>query len=258
MKRLLPGTTFHRSLPLWPAYPTTCPSPCSARPSACTPTSRTSPNTRSNVSFIAPALWASSGQEARHEIGLKHAVFSANGEIARKKLASDFLQRVEGLSYLPPDTLAVEVKNALDGLWSAHNGYNNFHNEPAFARFLRAYVPETGIVPPSVEVQYTKSTLLMCKIGNGYGVSCQAEPFYDDLLGIAWTGITRRSFVYLISSRSGTCSLGSNSAPAEGESSELGRGGCLRGTTNGLVRRGACGSSPSSATRRSRHDLADR
>jgi hypothetical protein len=143
---------------------------------------KTSPNTRANISFISPALWASSGQEARHEIGLKHAVFSANGEIARKKLASDFLQRVEGLSYLPPDTLAVEVKNALDGLWSAHNGYNNFHNEPAFARFLRAYVPETGLVPPSVEVQYTK-TLLMCKIGNGYGVSRQAEPFYDELLG---------------------------------------------------------------------------
>jgi hypothetical protein len=142
---------------------------------------KTSPNTRANISFISPALWASCNEEARHEIGLKLAVFSTNGEIARKKLASDFLQRVEGLSYLPPDTLAVEVKSVLDGLWSAHNGYNNFHNEPPFARFLRAYIPEAGIVPPSVEVQYTK-ILIMCKIGNGYGVSRQAEPFYDDLL----------------------------------------------------------------------------
>ncbi len=31
------------------------------------------------------------------------------------------------------------------------------------------------------EVQYTK-TLVMCKIGNGYGVSRQAEPSYDQLL----------------------------------------------------------------------------
>jgi len=70
----------------------------------------------------------------------------------------------------------------LDGLWSAHSGYNNFHTEPAFARALRAYVPETGIIPPSVETQYTK-ILIMCKIGNGYGVSRQAEPIYDELLG---------------------------------------------------------------------------
>lgn len=143
---------------------------------------KTSPNTRANISFISPVLWASCGEDARHEIGLKHAVFSANGEVARKKLASDFLQRVEGLSYLPSDTLAVEVKAVLDGLWSAHNGYNNFHNEPAFTRALRAYVPETGIVPPSVETLYTK-ILIMCKIGNGYGVSQQAEPIYDELIG---------------------------------------------------------------------------
>lgn len=142
---------------------------------------KTSTNTRANISFISPALWSSCGEEARHEIGLKHAVFSANGEVARKRLASDFLQRVEGLSYLPTDTLAVEVKAVLDGLGSAHNGYNNFHNEPAFARALRAYVPGTGIVPPSVENQYTK-TLVMCKIGNGYGVSQQAEPIYDELI----------------------------------------------------------------------------
>jgi hypothetical protein len=142
---------------------------------------KTSPNTRANISFISPALWVSCSDDARHEIGLKLAVFSANGEIARKKLANDFLQRVEGLSYLPSDTLAVEVKAALDGLWSAHNGYNNFHNEPTFAKFLRAYVPETGLVPPSVEILYTK-TLVMCKIGNGYGVSRQAEPFYDQLI----------------------------------------------------------------------------
>ena len=143
---------------------------------------KTSTNTRANISFISPALWASCSEDARHEVGLKLAVFSANGEIARKKLANDFLQRVEGLPYLPTDTLAVEVTSALDGLWTAHNGYNNFHNEPPFAKFLTAYIPQTGLVPPSIEVQYTK-TLVMCKIGNGYGVSVQAEPYYDKLLG---------------------------------------------------------------------------
>ena len=96
-------------------------------------------------------------------------------------MANDFLQRVGGLSYLPTDSLAVEVNGTLDGLWSAHHGYNNFHNEPPFARILRAYIPDTGIVPASVEVRYVK-TILMCKIGNGYGVSHDAQPFYDDLL----------------------------------------------------------------------------
>lgn len=139
---------------------------------------------RSNIKLISKPLWAVCSDETRYEAGLKFATLEANGEVARAKLAREFLDLVDGLSYLPSSRLALEISTALSGLMTAHSGWDNFHNEPTPARMLRGLVPASGEVPPAVVKQYIK-TLIMCRVGNGYGygISLAAQPVYDELIG---------------------------------------------------------------------------
>lgn len=136
---------------------------------------------RNNILLIAPAVWTVSADEARYEVGLKYASFSANAEVQRKTLAHAFLQGVDGLAYLPEDSRALQIEECLDNLWTAHSGFDNFYNEPPHAKALTALVPPSGEIPRSVATKYVK-VLLMGRIGNGYGVSWAAEPIYDDLI----------------------------------------------------------------------------
>lgn len=88
---------------------------------------------------------------------------------------------MDGLAYLPSDTLAVQLNEKIVNLYQAHIDFNNFHNEPAHARALSQYIPSNGEVPDSVRYSYVK-TLIMCFVGNGYGVSNMAHHYYKDLI----------------------------------------------------------------------------
>jgi len=137
---------------------------------------------RNNIKLVAKAVWGVCSEESRFESGLKFASLEANGETSRAKLAREFLEVVDGLVYLPPDRLALEISAAVDTLMSVHNGWYNFYNEPTPARQLQRLVPASGEVPGAIVKKYIK-TLTMCRIGNGYGISRAAQPIYDDLIG---------------------------------------------------------------------------
>lgn len=144
--------------------------------------------TRNNIKLIAPAAWNQVDEDTRREAGVKYAIFSANAEISRKKLAHEFLELVGGLSYLPTDLFELELSEKIDNLMVAHQGLDNFYNEPPHAKILVAYVPQTGVIPHSVRAKYVK-TLIMCRSGNGFGrslsqgISWAAVPYYDTLIG---------------------------------------------------------------------------
>lgn len=136
---------------------------------------------RNNIKLVGRAVWNVCSEESRYEVGLKFATLEANGEVSRAKLAREFLELVDGLPYLPGSRLELEISAALDALMTAHNGYNNFYNEPAPARQLQRLIPLSGEVTANVTKKYVK-TVVMCKTGNGYGISRAAEPVYDDLI----------------------------------------------------------------------------
>lgn len=138
-------------------------------------------NTKQNIRVIAPAVWHAATDEDRYEIGLKYAVFSANAEINRKNLAYEFLQLVEGLSFLPTDQLTIELNEKLDNLATAHFGFDNFYTESPHAKILAQYVPESGVIPDAVLQKYVK-TLVLCRMGNGHGISWAAKGYYDSLI----------------------------------------------------------------------------
>ena len=137
---------------------------------------------RDNIKLIASSVWQVAPDDSRYDAGLKLANLEANGEASRVRLAKEFLDLVDGLAYLPPDRLALEIATALESLMSIHNGWDNFYNEPAPAVLLSRLIPSNGQVPVNVLTKYVK-TLIMCRIGNGYGVSAAAVPTYETLIG---------------------------------------------------------------------------
>ena len=139
--------------------------------------------TKDNIKLVARSIWAAATDEARREAGFKHASLAVNGEAPRARLAREFIEIVDGTEFLTDETRAVEISTTLDNLMTAHHGWDNFFTEAAPARLLRRYVPENGDIPMAVLTKYVK-TIVMCRIGNGYGVSWAAKGYYDDLLKI--------------------------------------------------------------------------
>lgn len=138
---------------------------------------------KNNIHFIAPSIWENCSKQAKNDTALKYATFSANAEIDRKNLAHNFLDIVDGLSYLPKDQKVLDMDDILKSLTNAHYGYNNFYNEPIYAKSLLKYIPRTGEIPEILQERYVK-TLITCWLGNGYGVSETALDYYDSMISL--------------------------------------------------------------------------
>ena len=136
---------------------------------------------RNNIKLIAVNVWSAVDDDVKYDIGIKYRTFAANAEIQKRDYAREFIEFVDGLSFLPSETLQIEFGQAIQNLYDAHIGFNNFHNEPAHARLLERYVPENGEIPTELRFNYVK-TVVMCAIGNGYGVSSMGESCYSDMI----------------------------------------------------------------------------
>jgi hypothetical protein len=138
---------------------------------------------RDNIKLIARQSWNAGTEAARGEVGLKHANYAANGDIDRKRLAHEFLDLVDGLAFLPKTDLALELQMVIGQLETAHDAWDNFHNEPPLARQLRKYVPKTGTIPSQVNQEYVR-VLTRCRVGRAAGISRSAVPIYDELIDL--------------------------------------------------------------------------
>ena len=136
---------------------------------------------RGNIRLVQKTIWQGSTKAARHEIGLKYSSFRVHGEVGRANLAREFLEEVKGLAYLPESDLALEISDALNALFTTHNGWDNFYNESFMVRKLAKLIPDSGTVPDGIHSRYIK-VLTICKLTNGKGASWSAEPIYNQLI----------------------------------------------------------------------------
>lgn len=137
--------------------------------------------TRANINRLAPSLWKVISEEEKSGFGIRYATYAANGDRDRRDLANNFLEIVEGLSYLPDNIKTPIIKHSLENLITAHNGRNNFYNEPSFASQLKTIIGTHGSVPPQMNFQYVK-TIVTVFLTNGYGIANLAEPIYIELI----------------------------------------------------------------------------
>lgn len=140
------------------------------------------PHVLDNVRLVWPELWPFISEDTRRELGVKLARFRANADKDRADRAKELLELVDGgAAYLPESDRLVEIQETLDDLMRAHQGTNNFYNEPPVARRLRDVVGRHGEVPELLTAPYV-ATLVNVFLTNSYGVAWNAEPYYIELI----------------------------------------------------------------------------
>lgn len=137
--------------------------------------------TLQNINRLLPLIWGRVDEDTRNTFGLKYGNFVANNYQHEKKLARGFLQLVNAESYIPDDLRTVEIETAIDNLLTSHRSFNNFYNEPSFARQLERIVGQPPKVPKSLNKKYVLS-LVEVFLTNGNGVTREAQPIYEALL----------------------------------------------------------------------------
>lgn len=156
---------------------------------------KTSQQTRNNINNLAPELWTIISEEVKVNFGIRYATFLANGDNKAKEEAKRFLEVVGGISYLPDNVKIPIVNRSLENLMMAHNSFNNFYNEPSFARQLYSVVGNHGSVPPEMNFKYVKG-IVSVFLTNGNGEVWEADPIYIELIK---NFDARQSFIALIS-----------------------------------------------------------
>ncbi|ELC8346485.1 hypothetical protein AB8J26_000301 [Clostridium perfringens] len=110
----------------------------------------------------------------------KHNEFQAKGKDDKFKASQVYFKELSMLAYLSEIEIHSILSDACSNLESVHLGYDNFYNEPPFAKRLSELVEDTE-VPDTTKNQYV-STVVMCYIGNQYGVSNGAIDYYEEMI----------------------------------------------------------------------------
>jgi hypothetical protein len=110
----------------------------------------------------------------------RHSDYLAKGDTQRHATSQQFFEKVGLLNLLNDYERHSLISKALRRLWTVHQEWNNFYNEPPFAERL-AEIFRQGSLPLNVQEEFVEK-VIGCYIGNGYGVSGKAEPFYEEMI----------------------------------------------------------------------------
>lgn len=110
----------------------------------------------------------------------RHSEYIAHGKIERQKASQAFFEKVDLLSLLSENEQHTLISNACSNLLAVHREFNNFYNEPPFAERLYELTKQVA-VPQTTQAEFVH-TVTGCAIGNQYGVSNAAYPFYEKMI----------------------------------------------------------------------------
>ena len=110
----------------------------------------------------------------------QHQSYVGKGEEAKAGASRDFFTRIGSFALLTEAERHTIVSTACDRLMAAHQGMNNFYNEPPFAERLHEII-RAGAVPESVRWKFVE-TVVSCAMGNQYGVSWAANAHLESMV----------------------------------------------------------------------------
>lgn len=119
--------------------------------------------------------------EIKRNLGLKYWKLEINWFKDKWKKARDFLKLLKIESFIPKDLKSSEIKDLLSSLLSVHYEYNNFYQEPPYARELKNLVWELGDVPEDIERDYVL-WIINVYLSNGNWISYIANEIYLSLI----------------------------------------------------------------------------
>ncbi len=110
----------------------------------------------------------------------RHTDYIAQGKADRQSVSQLFLQKLGLLNILTDSERYLIISHASRKLMSVHNSFDNFYNEPPFAERLYELSAQ-GAIPDTAQSEFVEA-VITCAIGNGYGVSNAAYPFYQRMI----------------------------------------------------------------------------
>ena len=144
----------------------------------CDPAS--SEEARLNALYICETLSSEFTPKIRSGLLDRHSDYIAQGKTDRQKVSQLFLQKLGLLNILTDSERYLIISQASKKLLSVHNSFDNFYNEPPFAERLFE-LSSQGAIPETAQAEYVEA-VTTCAIGNGYGVSNAAYPFYKRMI----------------------------------------------------------------------------
>jgi hypothetical protein len=131
-----------------------------------------------NLNVILPSLWKLIRDTEKWHIGTTYRdVYTSGNSIATKGVKSALL-KVHGFDYVPETIRSDTFIKAADAIIMAHEGMNNFYNEPAPVKAL----VKLGKIIPAPALPKCTSALLAVYLGNPYGVCRAAAPIAKSTL----------------------------------------------------------------------------
>jgi len=135
-------------------------------------------NALANVNVILPAIWTKLRDPERYSVGSAYAEAYDAGEQTISAGLKRALLKVHGFDYVPENLRSQAFIKTATKLIEAHEGYNNFYNEPAPTNELRAL----GTTIPIHAFAQCATALLCVVLGNPYGVSNAASAIARQML----------------------------------------------------------------------------
>lgn len=118
--------------------------------------------------------------KARSDLINRHHDYIAKGDEKRHKASQQFFEKLGMLALLGEHEVHSLLSNASKRLMAVHQAYDNFYNEPPFAERL-LQLSQQAAIPDTVKDELV-TTVVTCAIGNPYGVSNAAVPYYKKMI----------------------------------------------------------------------------
>ena len=110
----------------------------------------------------------------------RHHDYKAKGDDRRYKASQQFFEKTALIRLLGELEIHSIITTASRNLLRVHNDWNNFYNEPPFAERLQQITQDQAI-PESAQAIYVEA-VVTCSVGNSYGVSNAAMPYYRSMV----------------------------------------------------------------------------
>ena len=131
-----------------------------------------------NINVLIPKLWTNLREKEKWHIGRTYAELYSEGKKTSMSGLKQVLMKVQGFDFVPENLRSDTFVKMAEAILRAHDGMNNYYNEPSPTRNLAQL--GTSIPIPALPVCMT--ALLSVVLGNQYGVSWSAQPIAEDVL----------------------------------------------------------------------------
>lgn len=145
-------------------------------------------NALANSNLIIPKIWDQLKHPEKYQVGRGYAELFADGKTKASSGIKQVLLKVKGFDFVPEDLRSSTFIKVANEILIAHEGVNNFYNEPAPVRTLS----RMGSVIPAPALSVCMTAILSVILGNRYGVSNAAQGNARQIL----SNVTHDRWVY--------------------------------------------------------------